>query len=171
MKCLGALVVLLIGTAGFAASVMPGPGSGVSNASRARVNWMLKCQGCHRPDASGSPETTPTMADEVARFLAAPEGRDYLARVPGVATAALPDDQLAELLNWTLLTFDSGHVPTDFKPYSPQEIGALRLRPLRTDAPAMRARIMAVLSKNKPQSEVQEGEFNGKNRQGGTPPG
>lgn len=160
--------LLLVATS--VVAVPPALGMGVPNASCARTNWMLKCQGCDRSDASALPETTPTLGGQVGRFLVAPEARDYLARIPGVATSALPDDQLAELLNWTLLTFDAGRAPTDFKPYSPQEIGALRLKPLRTDAPAMRARIMAVLSKDKPQSEVQEGKLNGKNRQGGTAP-
>jgi len=104
---------------------------------------MLKCQGCHRADASGTPATTPAMAGLVAEFLTVPQGRAYLAQVPGVATAALPDDQLAELLNWTLYRFDAGHVPADFKPYTTNEIGQLRHKPLRTEAAQVRARIIA----------------------------
>ena len=34
--------------------------TGVSNPALARQNWILKCQGCHRPDATGSAETTPS---------------------------------------------------------------------------------------------------------------
>ena len=38
------------------------------------------------------------MAGFVARFLQVPGGREYLARVPGVATAALSDADLAEAI-------------------------------------------------------------------------
>lgn len=113
--------------------------TGVSNPALARQNWILKCQGCHRPDATGSAETTPAMAGVVAKFLHVPGGREYLGRVPGVATAPISDTELADLLNWTLYRFDNAHVPADFKPYTASEIGKLRKAPLRTEAPAMRA--------------------------------
>lgn len=125
---------------------------GVANVARARQNWILKCQGCHRPDATGDARTTPVMAGAVSRFLAVDEGRAYLARVPGVATAALSDAELAELLNWLLVRFDPAHVPRDFKPYSEQEVGALRRKPLRTEAAAMRAAILAVLGNGEGES-------------------
>lgn len=145
MKGTAAMAVMLAfaAAAATAADRIPAAGPGVSDPARARVNWMLKCQGCHRPDASGSPTTAPAMAGAVARFLEAPGGREYLARVPGVATTPLPDDQLAELLNWSLLTFDPGHVPAGFKPYTAEEIGRLRKYPLRTEAPAVRASLVA----------------------------
>lgn len=116
--------------------------TGVSNPALARQNWMLKCQGCHRPDATGTAATTPTMAGVVAKFLHVPGGREYLGRVPGVATAPISDEELADLLNWTLYRFDGVHVPADFKPYSASEIGKLRKAPLRTEAPAIRAELV-----------------------------
>ncbi|MGV3480016.1 MAG: cytochrome C [Sphingobium sp.] len=143
MKLAATLALLAAGvvaTAGVAAGIaMPG----VEKPARAHSNWILKCQGCHRADASGTPQTTPAMAGIIGTFLKTPEGRDYLARVPGVASAALPDAELAELLNWTLLRFDPAHVPKDFKPYTPNEVGQLRSRPLRTEAAQTRARILA----------------------------
>ena len=143
MKLAATLALLAAGvvaTAGVAAGIaMPG----VEKPARAHSNWILKCQGCHRADASGTPQTTPAMAGIIGTFLKTPEGRDYLARVPGVASAALPDAELAELLNWTLMRFDPAHVPKDFKPYTPNEVGQLRSRPLRTEAAQTRARILA----------------------------
>lgn len=121
---------------------------GVANPARARQNWILKCQGCHRADATGTPQTTPAMAGIIGGFLQSPEGRAYLVRVPGVATAPLPDDQLAELVNWTLLRFDPVHVPADFNPYTTNEVGDLRRRPLRTEAAGVRARILADLARD-----------------------
>lgn len=139
-----ALAILfgLAATAGQAA--MPG----VENPVRARQHWILQCQGCHRPDATGTPTTTPTMANLVARFLTVPGGREYLSRVPGVATAALSDKDLAELLNWTLIRFDPAHLPVDFKPYGVEEVARLRRQPLRTEANSVRKRLMAQIERD-----------------------
>lgn len=120
--------------------------TGVSNPALARQNWILKCQGCHRPDATGTAQTTPAMAGVVAKFLHVPGGREYLGRVPGVATAPVSDAELADLLNWTVYRFDGAHVPADFKPYTAAEVGKLRRAPLRTEAPVVRAALMAKIN-------------------------
>lgn len=124
---------------------------GVANAPRARQNWILSCQGCHRADATGTPQTTPTMAGFVARFLQVPGGREYLVQVPGVATAALSDADLAEVVNWSLVRFDAANVPADFKPYTPTEVGRLRLKPLRAEAMTIRAGMVARMPGDKQQ--------------------
>lgn len=111
--------------------------------TRTEQHYILQCQGCHRADGTGNRTNTPPMAGIVARFLAVEGGREYLARVPGVATAALGDEDLAALLNWTLLRFDAAHVPADFRPYTAAEIGAWRKHPLRTEAPRVRAALVA----------------------------
>lgn len=132
MMLTAAIVAMLAGAA-------TAPAPGVQNAARARMNWMLHCQGCHQADAKGSAAArTPAMAGEVSRFLGVPGGRDYLARVPGVANAGLPDDQLAELLNWTLTTFDGAHIPAEFNPYTAAEVAAGRKAPLVAEAARMR---------------------------------
>ncbi|SEH13899.1 hypothetical protein SAMN05428974_0995 [Sphingopyxis sp. YR583] len=122
------------------------PIAGVANPARARQNWILSCQGCHRADATGSSTTTPTMAGYVARFLQVPGGREYLVRVPGVATAALSDADLAEVINWSLVRFDPTNIPPDFTPYSAAEVGRLRLKPLRAEAATVRANMVARMS-------------------------
>lgn len=124
-------------------SANPDAMAGVANPARARQNWILACQGCHRADATGTPQTTPTMAGFVGRFLHVPGGREYLAQVPGVATAALSNDALAEVLNWSLVRFDPAHLPGDFTPYTAAEVGRLRMKPLRTEAAATRASLVA----------------------------
>ena len=83
------------------------------------------------------------MRDVVARFLTVPGGREFLGRVPGVATAALDDARLANLVNWTLYTFDRQHMPKDFRPYTAAEINALRQNPLRLERVETRARLVA----------------------------
>jgi len=115
---------------------------GVANAQRAWQHWVLNCQGCHRPDGTGSEGTAPSIAGTVARFLHAPGGREYLGRVPGVATSPLADADLAEVLNWMLWRFDAAHIPADFQPYTAGEVGRLRQQPLRIEASRVRSDLL-----------------------------
>lgn len=133
------LLALLAMTTGALAESAPG----VTSEARAKMNWMLHCQGCHQPDARGSAKGAPPMANDVALFLSVEGGREYLTRVPGVANAGLNDEQLAELLNWTLATFDRQHLPQDFSPFSATEIATGRARPLVSDAALMREALRA----------------------------
>lgn len=119
---------------------------GVQDARQAHSDYKLKCQGCHRPDGSGDLVSNPPMNGHVARFLSVPGGREFLGRVPGVATVDLDDGRLANLLNWTLYRFDRENLPDDFKPYSATEISALRKRPLRAERAAVREGLVAQMS-------------------------
>ena len=110
---------------------------------RAWQNWTLNCQGCHRFDGSGSDATAPGIAGTVAKFLRAPGGREYLIRVPGVATSPLSDADLAEVMNWMLWRFDREHLPASFQPYTAAEIAPLRARPLRLEASQMRSSLLS----------------------------
>lgn len=116
--------------------------AGVANPQRAWQHWTLNCQGCHRPDGTGSDQTAPSLAGTVARFLSVPGGREYLGRVPGVAASALSDADLAEVMNWMLWRFDRQHLLADFQPYTAAEIGQLRSRPLRLEASQIRADLL-----------------------------
>ena len=42
---------------------------GVTNPAQAHQDYILKCQGCHRPDGSGDDRSNPPMRGIVARFL------------------------------------------------------------------------------------------------------
>ena len=110
-------------------------------ASGPELDYTLECAGCHRADGSGTPGSVPALRDSVARILAAPGGREYLARVPGVAQAPLDDAALAAVLNWVLEHFDGAHVPAGFAPYTPEEVARLRTQPL-VDVEATRKRIV-----------------------------
>lgn len=125
-------------------SPMPGEPApaGVTNPRRAWQNWTLNCQGCHRPDGTGSASTAPALADTVAKYLTVPGGREYLGRVPGVATSPMGNAELAEVLNWMFWRFDRQHMPADFAPYTAEEIGRLRLQPLRLEASQMHADLL-----------------------------
>jgi mono/diheme cytochrome c family protein len=119
------------------------PPPGVANARRAWQNWTLNCQGCHRPDGTGSEGTAPSLAGTVAKFLWPPGGREYLIRVPGVATSPLSSEELAEVVNWMLWRFDREHLPRAFQPFTETEVARWRTQPLRLEASQMRSDLLA----------------------------
>jgi len=112
---------------GAAAAAVPGPAE----------DYVLHCSGCHQQDGAGVPGVVPPLSG-LAPFLATPEGRAYLVRVPGVAQAALDDERLAALLNWVMREV-SGRAPDPA--YAAAEVHALRADPLR-DAPAAREAVL-----------------------------
>ena len=121
--------------------------AGVDNPARARVNYMLNCQGCHGPEGAGSIDgAVPTMQDYVGNFLGIAGGREFLVRVPGSANAALNDAALAELLNWMLPTLSAKQMPENFEPFLPEEVGRLRAVPLQ-DVSGMRAVLVAQIER------------------------
>ncbi|MEO0498771.1 MAG: cytochrome C [Pseudomonadota bacterium] len=132
-----------IGSAALAAP--PASLPGVGHIGKARQDWILQCQGCHRADASGTADTTPAMNGVIGSFLKVPGGREFLVQVPGVSTAPLTDKALASLVNWTLWTFDKENIPADFEPYTASEVGELRKTPLRVDTDKRRAELIALI--------------------------
>lgn len=109
-----------------------------------RVNYMTNCQGCHLPNGDGMVGKVPPMRGFVANFLTVPGGREFLARVPGVANSTLDDAALAALMNWLIPTMGPS-VPAGFKPYSPEEIHALRRARLQ-DVNSARAALITEMS-------------------------
>lgn len=71
--------------------------------SRAKVNYILQCQGCHQADGSGT-QATPNLITHGKIFLSSPMGRDFFISVPGVATAPLSDEELTDLINYVIET-------------------------------------------------------------------
>jgi hypothetical protein len=106
------------------------------------TNYALHCQGCHLADGTGMPGKIPPLANgALAPFLRVSGGREFLARVPGVANAPLGDAELATLLDWTIDHFAAADRPADFAPYTAEEIGRLRASPL-IDVAAERKRLL-----------------------------
>jgi hypothetical protein len=95
-----------------------------------RVNYQLRCMGCHLADGSGQPGRVPSIRRSLLLFSVSPEGRDYVIRVPGVAQSPLSDEETAELLNWMARNLSDLKVPRAFADYSAGEIHRLRDRPL-----------------------------------------
>ncbi len=95
----------------------------------AYFNYQMSCQGCHAPDGSGA-NAVPRVRDQLGFFLSSIAGREYLVRVPGSATSALSDPELAEVLNWMMREFAGASAPPNFSPYTTEEVAELRQHPL-----------------------------------------
>ena len=104
--------------------------------------WALNCQGCHRPDGSGSSGGAPPLRGAAGRLARTPAGRAYLVRVPGVAAAPLSDAEVAAVLNWMLFRFDRSALPRDFRPFEAAEVEKFRRTPLGSAARTERVRLL-----------------------------
>ncbi len=114
------------------------------DAERAHFHYQMFCQGCHTPNGVGA-DAVPRMKDFVGTFLRSSQGREFLVRVPGAATSALADDDLAAVLNWIVLEFGGASVPPGFKPYTGEEVADLRSSPL-FEVERHRARVLSEIA-------------------------
>jgi len=130
-----------VGAALVVAGLGGAPAAAVSGPA---LDYALNCQGCHRADGAGTPGGVPALAASVGKFLRVPGGREFLVRVPGVAQAPLDDAALAAVLNWMLERFGRDGTPRDFVPYTAEEVGRLRQRPLTNVERARRELIEAM---------------------------
>jgi mono/diheme cytochrome c family protein len=93
-------------------------------------DYMLNCMGCHGTEAQGVPSKVPPLANALSRFMRTPEGRNYVLRVPGAANSVLTDAQLAAVLNWLAITYDSNASANQSAPFTSTEVSLLRHQPL-----------------------------------------
>ena len=117
--------------------------------ARARENYMLHCQGCHLPAAEGVPGRVPRMQSFLGYFLQLDAGREFVIRVPGVATAQLTDVEVAELMNWLISVYSADEAPPDFRPFTAAEVAALRRQP-EPDPLRRRDEILDALARARP---------------------
>jgi hypothetical protein len=97
-----------------------------------RIDFMLECQGCHRPGGIGMPEIrVPILKGHVSKFLHSAEGRAFLLRVPGVAQSSLSDERLTAVMNWMVRAFDPQNLPAGFEGYRVEEVKRWRPQILR----------------------------------------
>jgi mono/diheme cytochrome c family protein len=73
--------------------------------------YQLHCMGCHGAGGSGDATRVPSVNQAMLRFARTAEGRNYLVRVPGIATSPLSDADLTALLNWMLEDFGAPGAP------------------------------------------------------------
>jgi mono/diheme cytochrome c family protein len=104
-------------------------------AADARQDYVLNCMGCHLDDGSGKPPAIPRLKDRVGYYLTIPQGRAYLAQVPGAANSLLTDGQLTGVLNWIVDEYAGASRPPQFEPYEVAEVARYRkARPDDVDA-------------------------------------
>ncbi len=116
----------------------------VLKASKASQDWALQCRGCHGARGEIGRVGLPVLQGHVGIFLNIPEGREYLVQVPGVTTAQLTDERLADLLNWMLNEFHPSGLPDEFVPYMPAEVNFLRKQQLSEEPSVIRGRLLNV---------------------------
>lgn len=109
-----------------------------ANAS-SQVDYALHCTGCHLPDGSGLPPDVPSLRGDPGRIAALPGGREYLIRVPGSSQAPLDDAELAAVLNWVMVEFNTETLPSRWKPFTRAEVARHRPRVLEDPARARAA--------------------------------
>ena len=130
--------------------------------NRARINYMLHCQGCHLPEGEGIEGRVPRLKDFAGFFLYSNEGRAFLINVSGVATSALSDEELSEVVNWMLEEFSKKELPTPFRTYTVPEVAELRKNP-ELDPQERRTRILKEIREANPElpiPEIREEESN-----------
>jgi cytochrome c peroxidase len=93
-----------------------------------RFDYVLYCAGCHLENGGGDPPEVPDLRQDLDTLIRMPEGRSYLARVPGSADAPITDAQLAGVLNWMMATFYPDL--RGLRPYTAREIASYRDKPL-----------------------------------------
>jgi hypothetical protein len=90
------------------------------------ISYLLHCGGCHLPDGRGVPPEVPSLRDELGKLVQIPGGRDYIVRVPGASQAPIPDQELADVLNFVLMEFNKQTLAKDFEPLTESEVSASR---------------------------------------------
>ncbi len=119
-------------------------GTSVISIRDAAQDFARNCAGCHGHTGVSVPQV-PALKDRVGYFLHTPEGRRFVVQVPGVAMNVLDDARLAAVLNWMLRTYSAAQLPPDFRPYTADEVGALRRTPLSQVIPARAAVVDGLL--------------------------
>jgi len=122
--------------------------TGASSTASPAQDYMLYCMGCHGAQAQGVPGKVPPLAGTLSLFMRAPEGRNYVLRVPGAANSALPDARLAAVLNWLAEQYGAPNQPPP-APFTVAEVTSVRRTPL-ADVQARRREVIRSLAATGP---------------------
>src|SRR3984885_5038451 len=115
--------------------------------------YATNCVACHQVGGTGVPAAFPPLAGHVPELLKRANGRSYVGKVllfglegeinvngnafAGAMPAweALSDNEIADVLNYVSNAWDNGKsLPSGFKPFTSDEIKALRTPPLTSAA-------------------------------------
>jgi mono/diheme cytochrome c family protein len=107
--------------------------------------YTLHCSGCHGAAGHGAPAAGIPDLGYAGSYVVLPQGRAYLAQVPGISQSRLDDATAARMLNYVLMRFSAASLPAGFVPYSAAEVGQLRADKA-SDAETRRAAVLAGLA-------------------------
>ena len=117
--------------------------SGIANADGHDI-FKSDCAVCHQASAKGIPGTFPPLADSIGSYVAIPEGRAYLVHAVAFGLTGaisvhghtyngvmqpwphLKNDDVAQVLNYVLTTFNAKLLPSDFSPLTGDEVKKYR---------------------------------------------
>jgi len=94
--------------------------------------YLERCGGCHGLQGVSAPQIVPTLRGQVGHFLCTREGREYIARLPSVASTPADDGLLAALVNFVAFDIGGGD-DARYPRFTAEEVARLRRNPL-TDA-------------------------------------
>lgn len=118
---------------GVALAVLAGAANaadGVPRINRTQSIYLQYCGGCHGISGA-SFKGVPDLLDQVGYFLCGgKEGREYLGRLPNVAFSMIPDQTLADVMNFMIFDLGRKSTPAGTRPYTAAEMAGLRKRPL-----------------------------------------
>lgn len=123
--------------------------------SPAQSAYLEGCGGCHGIQGRAPHTSIPELRGFVGWFLCTEEGREYIVRLPNVSFAAVDDASLADMMNFVVFGLGGDSVPQGVAPYTADEIGALRRRPLK-NAPLAQIR-SRILAKAMARCEIRQG--------------
>ena len=112
--------------------------------------FNLNCVVCHQADGKGLSSMYPPLADSIGRYVAVPAGRAYLVHVLSFGLNGpievhgqtyngvmypwpqFSNEDVAEVLNYVLTTFNAKLLPSPFTPYTAAEVKKYRTSDLST---------------------------------------
>src|SRR5882757_5518866 len=97
----------------------------IAQASPAQ-DYILNCMGCHGADAQGVPGKVPPLANVLSRYMRTPVGRIHVLGAPGAANSALSDSQLAAVLNYVAVRYETGTPVNPPAPFTTREVSSVR---------------------------------------------
>lgn len=119
------------------------------DSGRARIDYILQCQGCHRADGSGATQSTPSLLTDGELFLQSQLGREFFISVPGVVHAPLSDEALTSVINYVIqnLIIKEGDFESLF--YTVPELTVYRKTKMTKNIAQRRREVIAKLRENK----------------------
>ncbi|MDR3159657.1 MAG: hypothetical protein LBU11_11790 [Zoogloeaceae bacterium] len=115
----------------------------------ARVNYILRCAGCHGLDGTGhAPGGIPAFPGYISSIVDDDEGRTYLMHVPGVVASGLKTNQeIADVMNYVAARWGSNPA---FERFTEEEVRARRAAAVVDVVEYRRSIVRRLLSAGKP---------------------